>query len=359
VPEGGPHPTSNSGEVHDQLLVGVHPRLAEMAAETGVGRIWARALAALASRADVVPQDPAWPRGWLRRPDVWLAESTFEPLAVGEPVVALVHEATWRLDSQRSTVDEEFLRSVEARTIAAISTAAAVITNSEVTREQVLSRGVSPWRVHVGYAGVDHGVFHPRPPALPPVVAAHGGAGPYVLFVGSVHPRKNLAAVRAAVAGLARRGFPHQLAVVPAPAYDRPDYADLERTLLADLPDLPGRLVRLPFPLPEADLAEVMAGAVVLCLPSLMEGLGIPVLEAMACGTPVIVSDRGALPEIVGDAGIVIEPTAAALEAALVDVLNDDDRRDDLGRRGHTRAGAFTWEATAEVWWRACRQAAA
>jgi len=339
-----------------RLRIAVPPDLCTLSTTTGVGRIWVRTIAALGPIADVRSRDPA--RGGRRgRPDVWLAESSHEAFAVDRPVVTMVHEAAWGDPQLRAMLDPAFLAALEDRTARAVHAAAAVLTNSASTRTQVIDTyGGAPERVHVAYPGVDHGVFYPRPTGLPAIVAAHGGTGPYVMFAASIHPRKNLAALRAAIAGLARRGFPHQLVVVPAPAYDR-DSAALEVELLGPIPGAAGRMVRLPFPLTETELAEVMAGAAVFCLPSFMEGLGIPVLEAMACGAPPVVSDRGALPELVAGTGVVVPPEADALEEALAALLADEPKRAALGEAAHRRAAAFTWASTARVWLGACTQA--
>jgi glycosyltransferase involved in cell wall biosynthesis len=98
----------------------------------------------------------------------------------------------------------------------------------------------------------------------------------------------------------------------------------------------------------DADLPGLYGGATVAVLPSLEEGFGLPALEAMACGTPVVVADRGALPELVADAGLVADAERPeALAGALVRVLSDDGLRAELGRRGLARARGFTPEASA------------
>jgi len=99
----------------------------------------------------------------------------------------------------------------------------------------------------------------------------------------------------------------------------------------------------------EQDKAPLYSAATVFAFPSLYEGFGMPVLEAMACGTPVVTSNRSALPEVVGDAGLLVDPyDTDAICAGLADLLDHQDRRDDLARRGLDRARRFTWGQVAE-----------
>jgi glycosyltransferase involved in cell wall biosynthesis len=100
---------------------------------------------------------------------------------------------------------------------------------------------------------------------------------------------------------------------------------------------------------PLHDLPAVYSSADVLLMPSWHEGFGLPVLEAMACGTPVVAADRGSLPEVVGDAGLLVDPMDQnGLAATVVRLLGDSQLRDDLRRRGLERARCFTWERTAQ-----------
>ena len=107
-------------------------------------------------------------------------------------------------------------------------------------------------------------------------------------------------------------------------------------------------VVRFLGPVPEADLPALYAGAAVFVFPSLYEGFGLPVLEAMACGTPVITSNTSSLPEVVGEAGILIDPRdVRALAEAVERVLADERLRAELRAKGVERARQFTWEKTA------------
>jgi glycosyltransferase involved in cell wall biosynthesis len=178
---------------------------------------------------------------------------------------------------------------------------------------------------------------------------------PYVLFVGVLHPRKNFEAVRAALADLAAAGLPHVLAAVANPPPDRAEPPNIEASL--QLPGLAGR-VRVLRQVSDRELAALMAGADAFCLPSLFEGFGLPALEAMACGAPVIVSNRGALPEVVGDAALVVEPDPPGVSAALRRVLTDEPLARRLRSAGVQRAAGFDWHKTADGWLEVLRIAA-
>ena len=227
-----------------------------------------------------------------------------------------------------------------------------MITPSVASRAQVIAAyGCSPEHVYAVHHGVDHTVFKP---------AVSGGrelvGRPYVLFVGLYHPRKNYTAVRAAVTQLAAAGFPHVLAVVgnapPDPGAER-----FAAEATSELPGFPGRIASFKR-LPVHDLAELMAGADVFCLPSRFEGFGLPALEAMACGVPVVVSDCGALPEVVGDAGIITSIAAHEVTEAVHRVVSDPKLAGRLREASIRRAAQFSWADTARGWLRALESAA-
>ena len=196
---------------------------------------------------------------------------------------------------------------------------------------------------------IPHG-HHPRFRPLPPGEVAAGLARlgveqPYVLFVGTLQPRKNLARVLEAFERLAARGLPHRLALVGQRGWlADPLFARIER------PGSPasGR-VHLTGYLADDDLALVYTGAAALAFPSLYEGFGLPALEAMACGTPVLASNTSSLPEVVGDAALTADPLdTGAIAAALERLLIDEPLRAQLRERGLARAARFTWRRAAE-----------
>jgi glycosyltransferase involved in cell wall biosynthesis len=323
--------------------------------QTGVGTMWQHVLAELQRDLTVRFVNPGRRRRRFGRPDVWLHDGHAGPLEVREPSVIQLHEAAWDDPVTRASLDPAFAAAYESASRRAAEGATRIITPSESSRQQIsASYGMQPEHIVVAPHGVDHSVFNPGATGGRDFVARAGGdpGRPYVIFVSQLHPRKNLAALREAMARLAGRGYPHRLVLVGGPPADRPDGQELVRAAEAPLRGSKEPVTRFQG-LTDAQLAMVTAGASAFCLPSLMEGFGLTALEAMACGVPVVVSDRGALPEVVGDAGIVTAPNAEAIECALMDLLADDNRARELRAAGFERSRAFTWRATARCWRRA------
>ncbi len=344
-----------------RLRVGVAVQLLRLPPSGGHGKVWNRTLRELRKKARLVrlgadgrPVRRAIPG----RFEVVLASGHEELFSAPGPLVIQVHEAGWFDHRSRDTLDRTFLQRIAAHTEHNVHRAARVITPSESARRDVISGyGLDPGRVHVVHHGVDPG-FRPGADVGSSFIARARGAEnkPYVLYAATLHPRKNVAALRAAIAALAQEGFPHRLVIAGHPAPDRADDSELERAAAAELPGAPGRVAFLGQP-SDRELAGLMAGADAFCLPSLYEGFGLTVLEAMACGTAVVVSDRGALPEVVGEAGVVVEPTPSAIAEGLRRVLADPDQRIRLEARAVERACQFSWRRTAAGWLRVLQSA--
>jgi glycosyltransferase involved in cell wall biosynthesis len=313
----------------------------------GHGRVWRQVLDELDAIVDLVPP------GDRRRPEVWLADAhNMTDVPEGAPVVVQAHEAGWLDPLQAGLFGASFAEAIERNTRAAVARAARVITAADAARtELVHAYAIPPGVVDVVPHGVDHLTFAPGRPGAPDLLARAGATPgvPYVLYVSSLHPRKNLASLREAFAGLAGRGFPHLLVVVATSVAVDDEEARAEQVLLADLPGAPGRLVVMPR-LSDADLAALYGSADAFCLPSLSEGFGLTALEALACGAPVVASRRGAIPAVLGDAALLVDPTARAIEDGLARVLGSPMLSERLRAAGPVRAAGFSWPATARGW---------
>jgi len=342
--------------------VGVPEVIRRYPPQSSAGRIWRNGLAVVGRSATVVVDDPGRRLGRLRRRvDVWLTDGHQGPIDAAAPVVAHLHEAAWSAPELRPLFEPGFLEQYEAPSAAAAAAASVVLTVSHASAGQIVREyGVPEDRVVVAHNGVDHAVYRPGRPGAEALIDAAGGDGraPYVLFVSTLHPRKNLAALRDAMAELVRRGLPHRLVLVAGPAPDRAEQADLEAAATAPIPGTDEPVVNLAG-VDDASVAALMGGAAAFCLPSLMEGFGMAVAEAMACGAPVVVADAGALPEVVDGAGVVCEPTAAALAAALHPVLTDPEVAARMRARSLIRAQDFSWSAMGARWCEALELAVA
>jgi alpha-1,3-rhamnosyl/mannosyltransferase len=219
-----------------------------------------------------------------------------------------------------------------------------IIAVSQATKDDVVKHlAVDPARVAVVPLAVDAS-FRPLPPAEVKTALAPLGLAPgeYWLFLGTREPRKNLGRLLDAVVALGADVGTLVLAGADGWGTDelRPRIAELAR---------PGRVRPLGY-VAEALRPALLAGARVFVYPSLYEGFGLPPLEAMACGTPVITSNVSALPETVGDAALLIDPLDVdALADAIRRLWDDEGLRADLRARGLMRAREFSWERTARL----------
>ncbi|HLZ07477.1 MAG TPA: glycosyltransferase family 1 protein [Chloroflexota bacterium] len=223
--------------------------------------------------------------------------------------------------------------------------AARFIAVSETTRRDMIGLlGIRPEQIDVVYNGVDRGF---QPVTDEAVVADFrrkmGLPDQFILYLGTLEPRKNIPVLIRAYAVARQRGVQVPLVVAGGSGW-----GDLRlRELIAEL----GleKAVRLIGYVPLEDQVMWYNSATLFAYPSLYEGFGLPVIEAMACGTPVVTSNRSSLPEVVGDAGIQVDPRdPTALADALVSLLRDEDARADLSSRGLVRARTFTWERSAQ-----------
>jgi len=225
-----------------------------------------------------------------------------------------------------------------------IRRAARVLTGSVYWRDAIMEAfGVPPDRIGVTYPGVSDDFHRVGGKELTDVLARHEIVGPYLVCVGNIQPRKNLRGVLDALALLKRdEGIPHRLVIVGRAAWLYKDvFTRVHELGLEDD-------VRFTSYVPYADLPALYSGADALVYPSFFEGFGSPPVEAMACGTPVVVSTRPAFPEILGDAAVMVEPAEPEdIARGIRQILRDPAFRDGLIARGYERARRYRWEETA------------
>jgi glycosyltransferase involved in cell wall biosynthesis len=266
------------------------------------------------------------------------------PLRAGRPVVVTVHDATFFTEPELHTsVKGTFFRSA---TRTAMRRAARVLVPSKATRDELIRiLDADATLIDVAYHGVDQQTFHvPVEVEKQRVQARLGLAGqPYIAFLGTLEPRKN-------VPGLIRGWVKAFADRADAPALVLAGGSGWDDTIDQAVSAVPSHLrVLRPGYLRFTDLPGFLGGALVVAYPSHGEGFGLPVLEAMACGAPVLTTQRLSLPEVGGDAVAYTEPDADAIAVALTALVGDADRRAQLGVAGHERSLEFTWAASAEA----------
>ena len=222
--------------------------------------------------------------------------------------------------------------------------ASAVITVSEYTKTDLLRHfpKIKPERVFVTHEAASGRFFKIKDEKLLiETKEKYGLHKPFALFVGTLKAHKNLPVLVEAMARLNQKpGADHDLVLVGR--------ADPQNRLLSEAMSRHGNFIKSLGPLSDDDLPALYNLADTLVLPSLFEGFGLPVLEAMACGTPVIASTGGSLPEVVGEAGLLFEPERIdALVEHLYNVFQKKDLREKLSVLGLQRAAQFSWEKTA------------
>jgi alpha-1,3-rhamnosyl/mannosyltransferase len=211
----------------------------------------------------------------------------------------------------------------------------AVSENTKTDAVRVL--GLRPEKITVIHSGIAAPFFDPSAEAIEAVRARYSVHRPFILFIGTIEPRKNIDMLLDAYEALPASLRQEFELVVAGPV----GWASAETAARV-------RSVRYLGYIPEADIAPLTAAATVFAYPSLYEGFGFPVAQAMAAGTPVVTSNVSSLPEITGDAALLVDPQSLSeLREALSRLLLSPTLCADLAARGRSRARAFRWEACA------------
>jgi glycosyltransferase involved in cell wall biosynthesis len=265
-------------------------------------------------------------------------------------VVATVHDVlpyTFRHDPELGTLRHPFDALFYRLALRGLRRADAVLADSCYTAGEVArAADLADAAIRVVPLGVDAGRFRPIAPSRE--LFDRYGLSPderYVVYVGSEDPRKNLPALlRAFAIVAASRPELRFLKVGP------PHHADrrLELVRQADELRIADR-VRLLDHVPDEELPALYGASAVCAVPSLGEGFGLPVLEAMACGVPVVASNRTSLPEVTADAALLVEPEPARLAQAISRLLDHPELAAELRERGLRQAARFPWRRTAEL----------
>jgi glycosyltransferase involved in cell wall biosynthesis len=277
-----------------------------------------------------------WPRVESVVPDADVVHATTAiPCPTRRPLVVTIHDLAWRHDPSQFT-----RRGVHVFTRSLALTrrhAALVLCSSEATRADCSAAGLDDERLRVVPLGVEP--IEVTSDDVQRVRALHGLPAEYLLFVGTVEPRKNLGRLVAALAQV--RDAPPLVVAGVAGWGDAPSS---------------GETVRFLGFVDERDKAALYAGAAALCYPSEREGFGMPVLEAMAQGAPVLTSRGTATEEAAGGAAVLVDPFVVDdIARGVVEVL---ERRDELADAGRRRAAEMTWHRTAEATLAAYRELA-
>ena len=305
-----------------------------------------RAIIDLPARFEIIPVTPAQP--WLRIPFAMpsavrrhgselLHVSYIAPPLVRCPTVVTVHDLSFLIYPKSVTLRTRLI--LGSLVPLSIRRAARVIAVSEHTKRDLIERyGIPAEKITVVYEAAGPAFHETSATSLPP-----GVTEPFVLAVGNVEPRKNLERLVDAFAALASGGtFSGQLVIAGKQTGRAESVGRAVRNH-----GLERRIVFTGY-LTEAELNGLYNRAALFVYPSLYEGFGLPPLEAMRCGCPVVASNASAMPEVLGDAALLVDPRSSpAIAQAMEAVLTRTELRQALREKGRRRAERFSWEKAA------------
>lgn len=290
----------------------------------------------------------AWMQGVLPgtlrqvRPDIVHFPNYLAPVATSCPYVVTIHDMTLFITPQlhrwkKLLLDRTLIPLVARK-------AEAIVTVSRSARDDIVRLLKVPAdKVHVVLNAVSPAFQRVEDAArIEEVRARHNLHVPYVLYVGNIEPRKNLVRLIDAFARIKKNGLPHKLVMVGQAGWHcEPIYAEVERQGLKSEVLFTGYV-------PFEDLPAIYSGAAALAFPSIYEGFGLPVLEAMACGTPVVTSRTSGLAEVADGAAVLVDPISVdEIASALTRVCTEPGLAGELSALGLARAREFTWQHAA------------
>jgi glycosyltransferase involved in cell wall biosynthesis len=280
--------------------------------------------------------------------DIFHATNYQAPALHGARLVSTVHDINFvRFPEMQSKGIRRFIKSLPRL----LDKSSIVLADSRFTADEIMDvYGLAEDRVRVVYPGLNPAFLaQPSPDEVETALRAYCLAPPYIAYIGNLHPRKNLGTLLEAFARLRERGLEHRLAVIGGGGLGKLNNTEY-RKLMFRVKDL-GLEEEVVFTgyVGDERLKSLLAQSDMLVFPSIYEGFGLPPLEAMACGVPVITSRRASLPEVVGDAALLLddplEPEEIASKVELL--ISDPALRAGLVESGQMRARYFTWEKAA------------
>lgn len=256
--------------------------------------------------------------------------------------VAFIHDLTTLLFPEHHTWSNRFLHNQRFKKIGGID---GILTNSQATKADIVKHlNINPEKIFVTHLGADQS-FRPLPDEeVKPVLDRYKLKKPYILFVGTLEPRKNVKTLIRAFNRLKKeKKIEHQLVLAGQKGW-------LFESVFEEIEKSPyKKSIRYLDYVPETDLPALMNSAEVFAYPSFYEGFGLPILEAMQCGTPVVTSSVSSLPEVGGDAILYANPN---FESDLADklylIISDPELKKQLSERGIERSKLFSWKKCAE-----------
>ena len=298
------------------------------------------------------------PYGWTqlrlsfelyRRPiDVmWFPGSTL-PRILPKKSVVTVHDIGFHrfpelYPARQRTIHERAMKEIASR-------ATRILTVSEFSaREMVDAYGIDPKRIAITPCGIDHEVYRrvTDPAVVEDCLRRYQIAPPFFVYVGRIEKKKNVTTlIRAFTQFKTRRGVgdPHRLVLIGSHGFG---YEEVQRAI--DQSAVRSDILQLGY-VPEQDIPAILQSAEALIQPSWIEGFGIPPIQAMACGCPVISSTGGSLPEVCGDAALFFSPSSfEELVHQMAKIVEDSGVRQTLHDAGISQAARFTWQRTAEL----------
>ncbi len=363
------------------MIIGIDASRAVSAHKTGTETYAFEVIKALASHADsehrlrlYTNQPPAgtwiehpfvetriipFPRMWTHirlaaeilqhAPDVLFVPAHVLPFMCPVPAIVTVHDLGYRHFPQAHTRFQRWYLNATTRRHTHI--ASQIIADSAATANDLIHFYHTPAEkisvVHLGLSPAK------QPVRVPQILSErYGISGPYLLYIGTLQPRKNISRIVAAFQSIADE-FPHVSLVLAGSKgwLFNQIKADIEQSQLQNRVYMPGFI-------PEADKPALLSGAEAFIFPSLYEGFGLPVLEAMAYGTPVLTSNTSSLPEVAGNAALLVSHTdTAAVAHGMRQLLIDPQLRQTLISRGYSQASRFSWAETGNQLWKILTQA--